>query len=65
MNDRHLASGRDLHRLAGKETPATAIFHKGISEAKLGVEGLAVGERSYQQALAFAHERRHSFFDVA
>ena len=43
MNDRHLASGRDLHRLAGKETPATAIFHKGISEAKLGVEGLAAG----------------------
>ena len=43
MNDRHLASGRDLHRLAAPETPPTVIFHEGVSEAKLGVEGLATG----------------------
>ena len=43
MNDRHPASGRDLHRLAGPETPPTVIFYEGVGESKLGVEGLAAG----------------------
>ena len=31
-----------------------------FARLSVGVEGLAVGERAYQQALAFAHERRQS-----
>lgn len=43
MNDRQLASGRDLHRLAGPEAPPTVIFYEGVGESKLGVEALAAG----------------------
>jgi 3-(methylthio)propanoyl-CoA dehydrogenase len=31
-----------------------------FARLSVGVEGLAIGERSYQQAVAFAHERRQS-----
>jgi hypothetical protein len=53
-------SGGAVGYLVGEENPACAYMFTMMNNARLsvGLEGLAIAERAYQQALAYAQERR-------